>query len=135
MNFIIEQEHHMDDEDRCELPDCCKKKTIRDFIYNICNIKLIRKEVLMLCIGQFTINIVFCFCAISYQCASQLLTWAFADNVEKKYITLMALFINSMIILLILDEIGKFIKILACRCCDDVINREFSFKIIYPNKN
>jgi hypothetical protein len=108
--------HNMNDEDYIMMDDCCMKKTVKDLTKTWVDNSLTDREVVLVCIYQGAITSALCFAIIEYQIAARCLSWAFIEFITMKFIIMLSLFINTMIVLQTIQNLQMVAYALACKC-------------------
>ncbi len=104
-------EHH-----RIVIADCCMKREIKKISDFLRRKPLTDREVLVLSIYQIAMNILFNVALIQFQVAYRLFAWLLYDDVSNNIISQMAIFINFLFLIQIVESIKDFIHTLRCKC-------------------
>ena len=108
--------HSMEDYIHIMMGDCCMKKTVKDLAKTWVNHDLTEREVMLACIYQFAITSVLYFSIIEYQIVTRCLSWAFIEFITMKFIIMLSLFINTMLVLHSIENLKIVATALICKC-------------------
>jgi len=95
---------------------CCMKQSIRNFIRKLIRKSLTDIEVTLLCSYQFMIMAIVGFALIRFQLAARCFVLFLTDLVPSYMITMLAVFINTMILLQLICYLKEFIVAFFCKC-------------------
>jgi hypothetical protein len=96
--------------------NCCMKQNIKDFIKSLINKPLTELEATILCIYQIIFTATISIALIQFKIAAKSITLILSDFIPTYMITLIALFINTMIIIQMICQVKEFISALFCKC-------------------
>jgi len=103
-------------EDHIVIADCCMKQEIKKFTDFLVRKPLTDREVLLLAVYQFAMNIVIDIALLQFQVAYRLFAWLLYGIVSNNIIFHLALFMNILILIQIIESIKEFIHTLRCKC-------------------
>ena len=98
------------------LDDCCLKQTIQKFTKSLISKQLTEPEARKICIYDFIISSTTYVVIIQFKMVKGVMTCVCADIFSIHFIRLMALFINIMLIIRMVENFKEFIKALQCKC-------------------
>ena len=103
-------------EDNIFIADCCLKQEVKKFSDFLAQKPLTDREVLLICVYQFTMTILIDIALIRFQMTYLGLFWLLENIISNKFILLGALFLNSLILIQLVEVIMEFIHTLRCKC-------------------
>jgi hypothetical protein len=103
-------------EDNIFIADCCLKQQIKNFSDLLGRKRLTDREALLLCAYQIAMNIMIDIAIIRFKLTYLGLFWLLENIFSNKLILLGALFLNSLIIIQVVECIKEFIHTLRCKC-------------------
>lgn len=103
-------------EDHIVIADCCMKQEIKKFSDFLVQKPLTDREVFLLAIYQFAINILMDIVIIHFHLIYRGLLWLLDRLVSNNIILMVALFLNSLVLIQMIETIKEFIHTLRCRC-------------------
>lgn len=98
------------------IADCCMKQEIKKFSNFLVRKPLTDREVLLLAIYQIAMNIFVDVVLLQFKVAYHIFAWLLCDVVSNNIIFHMAIFLNLLILIKIVESIKEFIHTLRCKC-------------------
>lgn len=92
------------------------KQEIKKFSNFLVRKSLTDREVLLLAIYQIAMNILIDVALLQFKVAYRLFAWLLYDVVSNNIILHMAIFLNFLILIQIIENIKEFIHTLRCKC-------------------
>jgi len=103
-------------EDRIFIADCCLKQEVKKISDFLAQKPLTDREALLLCAYQIAMNIMIDIAIIRFNLTYLGLFWLLENIFPNKFILLGGLFLNSLILIQLVEVIMEFIHTLRCKC-------------------
>lgn len=104
------EDHHI------VIADCCLKQEIKKFTDFLVRKPLTDREVLLLAVYQFVMNIMVDIALLQFKVAYSLFAWLLEGVLSNNVIFHMAIFLNFLILIQMIENIKEFIHTLRCKC-------------------
>jgi hypothetical protein len=116
----IEAEHieaeHIEAEPFIMMDDCCMKSTIKKFVKFLKHKPLTNDQALMIYVYHFLFSITLNLSIIQYRFVSRWLEWANPGLLSSLMITHIAIFVNILILIEMIENIKEMIHTVSCKC-------------------
>jgi hypothetical protein len=98
------------------IADCCMKQEIKKFSDFLVQKPMTDREVLVLAIYQLATNILIDLALIQFKVAYRLFVWLLYGVFSNNVIFHLAIFLNFLILIQIVENIKEFVHTMRCQC-------------------